>query len=130
MNSLNMRKLRGEEDDRGGFSFLNDGLELAGLSRDGRVPKWSLSPDDSEPSEVTSGARAHLVGSSPAGNVLAVVWDSSIQLLDPRTGDVLLESPMSDVHEFSFNSEETKLGVISGGAVVTVLDLDINRWGA
>jgi len=127
-NSLTLRRLPGEADDGGGFSFLNDGLELVGLSRDGKVLKWSLSPAGSEPTELTSGTRAHLVSSSPTGNVLAVALDSTIQLLDPQTGNVLLESPMSDVHEFSFNPEGTKLAVISGGAIVTVLDLDMNRW--
>jgi hypothetical protein len=32
------------------------------------------------------------------------------------------------VREFSFSPDGTKLAVTSGGAIVTILDLDVNRW--
>jgi WD40 repeat protein len=127
-DGLTMRRLPGEVYEQGGFSFLNHGLDLLGSSSDGKVLRWSLSRDGSEPVEAASGARARLVGSSPASNLLLVVLDRAIQLVDPATGGVLLESPISDVREFSFSPDGAKLAVTSGGYIVTVLDLDINRW--
>ena len=125
---LAMRQLPGEVEDAGGFTFLNHGLDLVGLSLDGKVLKWHLSQGDAPPAAAAPGVTARLVGYSPTEDLLLAVLDDSVHLVDPTSGRVLLESPATGVREFSFSPDGTKLAVTSGRYIATVLDLDVNRW--
>src|SRR5262249_44765572 len=78
--------------------------------------------------ETALGTSALGIGSSPMTDLLLVILDRTIQIVDPATNRVLLEFPMSDVRDFSFSPDGTKLALTSGGYYVSVLDLDINRW--
>jgi WD40 repeat protein len=125
---LEMRQLPGETEGDGALTFGSDGLDLFGVGFKGKILQWRLAQPEAKPVEAVLGGFARFVGSSPAERLLLVVSNRKIWLVEPVSGKVLFELEGSEVRQFSFSPDGSKLVVHSGGYLVPVIDLDVSHW--